>query len=206
MSKILKECSHEVTVLTMIAYLGYGAYFGAQHAAKLVPKSYNKYRNTVVFEIMNSFSRTDTPGHFKEENLTDLLEVLDHHSQFNITNETANNVLTRLTEERGEVFTMFLLPPVSACINTSCRISGNNDSLTPNHSPVDVSVFDFDGPIPVSKINLKCRSCCTIYGYNKYGKKKTDGERFYDTERELVEVTDVVYVTTRMYSMYISFW
>jgi len=54
MSKILKECSHEVTVLTMIAYLGYGAYFGAQHAAKLVPKSYNKYRNSVVFEIMNS--------------------------------------------------------------------------------------------------------------------------------------------------------
>jgi len=43
MSKILEECSHKVTVLTVIAYLDYEAYFGVQHAAKVVPKSFNKY-------------------------------------------------------------------------------------------------------------------------------------------------------------------
>jgi len=54
---------------------------------------------------------------------------------------------------------------------------------------------------PKSVWNVDC-----VYSYNKYGKKKMEGERFYDTERELVKVTDIVYVTTRMYSMYISFW
>ena len=112
----------------------------------------------------------------------------------------------RLTEESGVVYAMLLAPPVSKCIKTTCHLAGHIGSLSPNHAPVDVAVFDPDGPILASKLSLKCKSCSTTYNYNRYGNKTKNGECFYDDQRELIEITDVVYVTTRIYSLYISLW
>ena len=203
-SGILKELSQTMTALTMIAFMGYDGYFGLQHAAKVIPKSFNSYRKGCICRTLNYYVPSDCPeSQFQEDTVENLLEIIDHQQPF--TNNIGD-ALIKLTEETGEVFTMFLSPPVLTCINPSCRISGHMNSLSPNHAPVDVVVFDVDGPTLASKISLKCKCCNTIYNYNKYGKKKKDGECFYEVERELVEVTDVVYVTTRMYSLYTSFW
>ena len=99
---------------------------------------------------------------------------------------------------------MFITPPVQECINPLCNHFRKLNSLSPNHAPTDVIVFDIDGPVLASKLCLKCKSCSTIYNYNKFGRKTKEGER-YETEQEF-KITDVVYITKMLYSLYRSLW
>ena len=97
----------------------------------------------------------------------------------------------------------FLSPPVSTCINPACNGVG---TLRLNHHDIDVVIFDMKGPNPATKLSLKCTSCAMIYNYSKYGNKNQGGEKFYESEREYIEVTDVVYVSRNLYSLYRSLW
>ena len=187
---IIEEMDRTATVLTMIACLGFDGYNGLQHAAKLVPGSYGTLRKSRVCDIVNYFVKVNHPitctKKFQEADAERLLHIIDSLNQS--TNEfDIENTLRRLTEESGEVYTMFIAPPIQRCTNSSCRLAGHVDSLSPNHAPVDVAVFDLDGPMLASKLSLKCKSCSTIYNYNKYGNKTKNGERFYDDQRELIE-------------------
>ena len=98
----------------------------------------------------------------------------------------------------------FIAPPVSSCINSAC--TGAAGTLRLNHQSIDVVIFDMDGPTPATKVSLKCTSCAMIYNYNMYGNKTQSGEQFYKNEREYIEVTDVVYVSRNLYSLYRSLW
>ena len=55
--------------------------------------------------------------------------------------------LMHLPEKNGDVCTMFITPPVQECINPLCNHFGKLNSLSPNHAPTDVTVFDIDGPV-----------------------------------------------------------
>jgi len=117
-----------------------------------------------------------------------------------------SGLFNNLSQDCQEGYMVFLAPPVMECINPLCNKCGATKSLAPNHAPVNVIIFGIDGPLLGSKLSLRCKSCSTIYNYNKYGKKSKEGKHYYDDERELVEVTDVVYVTKTMYSLYRYLW
>lgn len=110
--------------------------------------------------------------------------------------------LRSLSESSGIAYTNFLAPPTSACLVECCQKFGIPDSLYQHHPPTTVSVFTLEGPQPATKICLKCRECGTIYNYNSFGKKKSEGERFYDAVRDFVEVSDMTYCDRRLLLMY----
>ena len=110
--------------------------------------------------------------------------------------------LRLLSESTGNAYTAFLAPPVVHCINHACKLFETANSLERHHPPTTVTLFTFDGPVPATKVCLKCKSCSTIYNYSMYGKKKTEGERYYDTPREFIEMSDVAYCDTTLYRLY----
>ena len=78
-----------------------------------------------------------------------------------------------------------LAPPCDACLQC-------NGFLSLSSSPTNVTVFTLEDVIPGIKIGLKCQRCNIRYGYAFYG-NSTNGYRFYDTPRSLVEVSGVTY-------------
>ena len=98
--------------------------------------------------------------------------------------------LQSLSISSGVAFTAFVTPPVTQCIVPQCTGYVRSGSLLRHHPPATVTVFRTCGPIPATKINLKCKFCHTVYNYSMYGKRNTEGERYYDNEREFVEVSD----------------
>lgn len=99
---------------------------------------------------------------------------------------------------------IFLMPPVGACINTSCKLYGEETSLKVHHKPVTVTVYDLDGPRPALKQALKCKDCARIYNYEKYGNKQNEGDKYYEQQRELIEISHLVYCNRRLHEMYCS--
>ena len=112
--------------------------------------------------------------------------------------------LRLLSETTGKPHTAFLAPPVAHCINHECNLFETADSLERHHPPTTVTLFTFDGPVPATKVGLRCKSCSTIYNYSMYGKKNAEGERYYDTPREFVEMSDAAYCDTMLHSLYCS--
>lgn len=78
-----------------------------------------------------------------------------------------------------------LAPPVSTCYNC-------DQDLVAYHE-CDVSLYDAQGVHNIRKITLRCTHCKLLYQYAKYGDKHNRGFRFYPSQRDAVEASDVVY-------------
>ena len=196
----LQKLSNTNRYLVLTSYLGHEGLKNFEFAAQLIPNSFGKDRITHVCNIVSRLSSQDQVP-LSESTAVKLLPLLSDKD-----NTPTVNSLMSLSEESGDIHTMFLAPPVKECINPSCDQIGHMNSLSANHAPTDVVVFDIEGPLLASKLSLKCKSCATIYNYNKFGRKTKEGERYYNRERELVEVSDLVFVTRRLYSLYRSLW
>ena len=83
-----------------------------------------------------------------------------------------------------------LAPPCSECLQC-------NGCLSLSSSPTSVTIFTLEDVIPGIKISLKCQSCNIRYGYAFYG-NSTNGYRFYDTPRTLVEASGVNYFQRKL--------
>lgn len=99
---------------------------------------------------------------------------------------------------------VFLMPPVKACISGLCKLRGDETSLKVHHEPVTVTIYDVNGPRPAVKLALKCRECNIIYNYEKHGNKQSGGEKYYEQQRELIEISHLVYCTRRLHEFYCS--
>ena len=97
-----------------------------------------------------------------------------------------------------------LSPPVSCCINEKCHMQGKFGSLVKHHDPTTVTVYTLAGPEVAMKQALKCKGCSFIYNYSMYGKKLTEGERYYSTERDLLEVSDTSYCERELFEVFCS--
>lgn len=126
-----------------------------------------------------------------------LVKILDVSPEYDTT-----TVLHTLSYESGTAYTAFLAPPTLWCVNECCLRYGEQDCLYQHHPPTTVSLFTIEGPKPATKVCLKCRECSTIYNYNSFGKKKSEGERLYSEAREYVELSDVTYCDRRLLNMY----
>lgn len=165
--------------------------YAVQHIPKEVPLSERIYfiRNILEFTL---------PGiTLSDSTITILMNHFDNYC------EDDNSIKLRtLSEMSGTAYTSFLAPPTSSCLNRTCKNFNCPGSLYQHHPPITVSLFTFEGPQPATKISLKCRGCSTIYNYNMFGNKKSEGERFYDAAREYVEISDVAYCSQELLQMY----
>ena len=208
-TSILQQLNKTNKYLVLMGFLGYEGLKSLEFASQLVPKSFG---TAPVCNIVNHHCHHDESP-ITEEVMEKLLPVIidqdkkiDQSKSIDQNKHHMFDSLMQLSEKSGGVYTMFITPPVKECINPSCNQFGQLNSLSANHAPTDVVVFDIDGPILASKLCLKCKSCSTIYNYNKFGRKFKEGERYYEIEQDLIEITDVVYITKRLYSLYRSLW
>ena len=87
-------------------------------------------------------------------------------------------------------FMKFLAPP-----NSHCYQCGNQ--LTLLNDPVSITWYSFTGPLPGTKLSLRCRKCPLNYNYSMYGNTSI-GYRYYDAMREGVKASDAVYIDRRL--------
>ena len=115
------------------------------------------------------------------------------------TNSAYADELWELTSESVDLgYATFLAPPTTVCLQAAC----DNHHLCSYTAPVKVTVYDMMGPSPASKISLRCPKCKTNYNYSMYGNKSISGERYYDQEREYIEVSDVVFVSRVVHNLF----
>lgn len=89
--------------------------------------------------------------------------------------------------------------PVMYCLNASC--DGRGLAV---YESTNVTIFTINGPMPTTKINLKCSKCTTNYSYSKFGNKFSSGDRYYNKECPLVEASDVVFLDCKLYHLFAS--
>ena len=177
-TSILQQLNKTNKHLVLMAFLGYERLKSLEFASQLVPKSFGKAR---VCNIVNHHCHHDESP-ITEDVMEKVLPVIvdqdkniDQSKSIDQDKHHMFGSLMQLSEKSGDVNTMFIIPPVKECINSLCNQFGQLNSLSANHAPTDVVVFDIDGPILASKLYLKCKSCSTIYNYNKFGRKIKEG-------------------------------
>lgn len=165
-------------------------------ADKAVPKQLSHRMQLIT----NIFNYCVPSCHLTTEQCVRLIEILNQTSLAHIR-KCDEDTLRDFTMDTGQP-TIFLVPPVTTCINGSCLLSGNDNSLLPHHSPLTVILFTLEGPMPGIKQSLKCKSCGYIYNYSMYGHKHAEGERMYNEERNFIEVTDTVFCHRNVHQLF----
>ena len=153
------------------------------------------YMANIVGVVVDPASKFDTSNIIRSF-LPHSTKVAYFHHDINGT-----EVLRNASYATGIAHTAILAPPVSSCICTQCSSLGR--PLYRHHSPTTVTIFTLNGPIPGTKINLKCSDCSTIYNYCMYGQKANNGEQFYDgCLRKYLEISDEVYCERSLFELY----
>ena len=81
-------------------------------------------------------------------------------------------------------------PPTRECIICQRRLV--------SYHTTDVIYYRCTGVLEAKKISLRCLDYSMIYNYAQYGNKAGTGFRFYDSEREAVEVTDGIFFERKL--------
>ena len=126
-----------------------------------------------------------------------MVSKLASYSKREINPATFNDALWKLTAKTGKGFNGFIGPPVTSCNNPEC----NANQLTIK-ALTNVSLFDFHGARPASKISLCCRKCDSVYNYSRFGRKFLLGERYYGYMRDFIEASDVVFISRDLYNLF----
>ena len=203
---VLENCTVAQTELCLVSYLGLEGVDCLRLATDIVPVSFLQLREQYVARIVKSVV-TDKPNidAAKCRQLMTLLKT-NYFTKRRTDPTCYSEELRMVSESTGKAHTAFLAPPVSSCINPSCRKYQDPNSLYIHHSEVNTTIYDLRGISPASKVALRCKECSTIYNYAKYGRKSGNGEMYYDEMRSLVEVSDVVYCSRDLHSLYCELW
>ncbi len=111
--------------------------------------------------------------------------------------------LSALAHSAGTCHRLLSLP-VFTCINPECHLQGKDDALIKHHDPITVTIYMLLGPEVARKHTLKCKGCSFIYNYSTYGRKMTEGERYYASDRDVIEVSDTTYCERPLYEFFCS--
>ena len=190
----LKQCSRLSIELFLVANIGLKGLHWLQLARESVPGNYPG-RISVITSLVNG-ALSSNP--ISEEKCNCLLAALESTSLSNPI--SAAGGLWHCAVESGLPI-HYLTPPVKSCIRPGCVGTGE---LIKHHDPITATVFTISGPEPASKQLLKCGRCACIYGYSMYGYKTRahEGERYYDTQRQLIEVSDNVFCDRNLFNLF----
>jgi len=203
---VLSRASNQEKNLCLFTYFEAEGFDCLRTATQLVPSSFKERRPSYVARTVNSVC----PRIVNDELINTVLPLCNGpYFDRRACLDAYLQELRTISESSGKAHTAYTAPPVTYCINPSCsrpRGLGELGSLGVHHSEVDAVLWDVCGPIPATKVSLKCKYCATVYNYSKYGNKTTGGERFYKQERPLIEVSDVTFCSRELYSQYCSLW
>lgn len=173
-------------------------------AIKHVPAPYNKVghkdfgslRLYVIHKLMSQSGVT-----LSKTDLEVYVQLVETHCSSMVTAETDrhfNESLWNLTEEEDFYFNSFMCCPVEECLSCGSSISLSN-------KPSKATVFTLDGPMPSTKLVLRCRECDITYGIGSY--KDRAGEHLYDKSLgvKVIEVSNVTYIDQVLYEWIPSF-
>ncbi len=193
------ELSNAAVELLLVTALGLTEVLRIQQALSAVPKNLPDRVAHVLCLAREEITGMNADQCSRCVQLIERLEIMRESSDTNQGSSSVAAVARNHTRHRR-----FLSPPVFTCINTDCRIRGSNGSLTKNHDPITVTVYTLSGPEVALKHTLKCRACSFIYNYSTYGRKSDEGERYYDSCRDLIEVSDTTYCERQLYEFFCS--
>ena len=149
------------------------------------PQELNPEQKEISMFMSKSFYKNGFPGH-KPCYSEVFSRVLQYSSTQQLqANQTNINSLLP--------FAGCVSPPTKTCL--LCH-----QELQKNNKPCIVTYYLVNGPLPVLKVELRCRSCGLNYGITKYG-NGVEGYKFYDSPG-IVEASDAVYVERLVLSLF----
>ena len=89
-----------------------------------------------------------------------------------------------------------LAPPLTECLQCERRLV--------QYHTCTVRCYTCTGVRIATKVGLRCLSCAIVYNYGQFGDKHSAGFRYYDCEREMIEVTDGVLFERQLLEMQCS--
>jgi len=119
-------------------------------------------------------------SHLAEEYMSENKELVE------IFGPIEQSMLWKATRLEGEAHNIYLSPPVDNCV-----LCGS--TLQAHHVPTTVICYTWLGPLPASKLTLRCEQCSINYRYEQYGDSK-NGYRYYDEPRPFVHCSQVAYM------------
>ena len=153
---------------------------------RVVPSECGPWRERLAFQLLQLIHPTPTP-------LADALKtLLQYHStslpqqqrqQQALYSDTLDRILQ--SDASQPPFAGCLAPPTSHCLEC-----GN--SLQSNNEPCYITMYTMSGPIPLKKVELRCRQCNLFYGITKYGSRDS-GYSFYSAVG-VAEASDTCYI------------
>ena len=160
-------------------------------ACKFVPFSFLKGREAIIANIMRA-SNID----LSETELSCAIKAIDCQEESLAAGAPPTDILWRATNSTGMPHLRFLGPPSVFCYRCHSPLSANN-------SPTSIVLYSQDGPIPASKIILRCKSCNVHYHPEVFG-NGVDGYRYYDEIQPVVKCTQQAYIERQLCSMVAS--
>ena len=189
------ENLEEQTILSLLSLkMGFECLEAMFQVLKVIPKEYGPWREEMardMFQLLNLDSevtasalkvlmRCQTSVLVKPVDYTDILHRL----------------LLQQDRDFKDIFAGCLTPPIQACI--CC-----GEGLQKSNVPSAVTLFTIKGPVPLRKVELRCRSCGINYGINKYGNKEM-GYEFYGLMEPVAEASDCAYIDRLVLSYFTS--
>ena len=200
LGRLLNRFDVETLEFVLVSRLGLQGVDCLRHGLQLVPPSFLSARYELVCDMVNNVSKS-TLGTNECQHLGQVVQnKLSSYAQRKCDRRAYSKEMWDLTLQNGSGRNFFLGPPFLTCIKGGC----NNVLLQKHNDICNVTFFDMEGPLPGSKITLRCPRCRTIYSYSKYGNKRGEGERFYEEPREYIEASDVAFVSTSLHKMFRS--
>ena len=204
LDRMLSRCDDKTLEFVLLSRIGLEGIDCLRNGLQMVPPSFLGARSEMICDMVNAVrpSASAALGANECQHLVQVLQNrLPSYSQRKCDHRAYSKEMWELTlHSGGSGRNAFLGPPFSTCIKNGC----GNVLLQKHNDICNVTVFDVEGPLPGSKINLRCPRCRTIYSYSKYGNKRGVGERFYEEPREYVEASDVVFVSTKLQRLFRS--
>lgn len=205
-ARFLQRCESSCAEVVLVSRLGFLGVDALRTAAQHVHTQFCQHRFEIISNIVNKVLEQEGSGKdmVDADECSFLLQLcLKNCPQYMNRNADLRDYdkeTLALSKEKGMGYQAFISPPVSVCLNPVC----DRNPLSLYTEPVKVTVFDIDGPHPGTKVCLRCPKCATNYNHTMFGNKRQTGERFYDLQRDYIEVSDVIYVSRTIHNLFAS--
>ena len=179
-SSSLEELATALTLPTFLVY----------QACKFVPNSFLKRREAIIENILKAAKVS-----LGESKLSSAIKAIDRNNESLHVRAPPADILWEATNETGMPHLRFLGPPAISCYQCHSPLCAKN-------SPTSIVFYSQDGPIPASKIILRCTRCKLNYHPEMFG--NSEGYRYYNRIQPVVKCTQQAYMERHLCSMIAS--
>ena len=185
--------SNDITSLEqLVCELTLPIFLGVYQSCAFVPRSWVHHREGAIENILQA-AYPDV--RLSQSKLSSAINTIDVHLADHGSVEVGSPspaVLWKATHDTGIAHLRFLASPTVWCLR--CR-----SPLCSNNPPTNVLLYSLDGPIPASKLVLRCTRCSLNYHPEWFG-NPAEGYRYYDVMQPVVKCTQQAYMERQLSS------